>query len=238
MQALIADSEELYRLSLKEVVRAAASFERVIEVGTEHSFVAAAAGTSNVSLVVVRPASLGRAAVDFIKLVRRLYPDAALVTITEGSEVLLDAAGAGLAVPRSASVGLIIKTIRRALNLPVDMLNHNIVQPARPDIQSSLRAHGARHAGGRGGEGEVDLGRLSFRQKQILAMAADGLPNKEIAARLDIAEGTVKAHMHAIFKVLGVSNRTQAVIRYGATNENTDYRHSHAATGWMAASAV
>jgi DNA-binding NarL/FixJ family response regulator len=67
----------------------------------------------------------------------------------------------------------------------------------------------------------VDLSRLSFRQKQILAMAADGLPNKEIAARLGIAEGTVKAHMHAIFKVLDVSNRTQAVIKYSAINRVT-----------------
>ena len=42
----------------------------------------------------------------------------------------------------------------------------------------------------------------------------------EIAEARGTAEGTVKAHMHAIFKVLGVSNRTQAVIRYGATGQN------------------
>ncbi|WCL55154.1 helix-turn-helix transcriptional regulator [Gimibacter soli] len=237
MQALIADSEELYRLSLKEVVRASATFESVIEVGTEHSFVTAAAGTSNISLVVVRPASLGRGAADFIKLVRRLYPDAALVTITEGQEIPLDTAGTGLSVPRSAPVGMIIKTIRRALQLPVDHIGHTATQPARPDVGAAMRGHRTGTNGYRLKEETVDLGRLSFRQKQILAMAADGLPNKEIAARLDIAEGTVKAHMHAIFKVLGVSNRTQAVIRYGATGQDNG-RFMQPATGWMTAGAV
>ena len=81
----------------------------------------------------------------------------------------------------------------------------------------------------------IDLGRLSYRQKQILSMAADGLPNKEIAARLSIAEGTVKAHMHAIFKVLGVSNRTQAVIRYGAAG-NASPKHAPRSE-WMYAAA-
>ena len=76
---------------------------------------------------------------------------------------------------------------------------------------------------------------LSYRQKQILSMAADGLPNKEIAARLSIAEGTVKAHMHAIFKVLGVSNRTQAVIRYGAVG-NANQKHAQQGE-WMYAAA-
>ena len=55
---------------------------------------------------------------------------------------------------------------------------------------------------------------LSRRQREIINMVADGLANKEIAARLGIAEGTVKAHMHAVFKALGVTNRTQAVVLY------------------------
>jgi len=51
---------------------------------------------------------------------------------------------------------------------------------------------------------------LTKRQETVLKLAADGLQNKQIAAELDISEGTVKAHLHQAFQELGVSNRTQA----------------------------
>jgi two-component system nitrate/nitrite response regulator NarL len=39
-------------------------------------------------------------------------------------------------------------------------------------------------------------------------MVAEGLPNKEIGRRLDLSEGTVKIHLHNIYKKIGVNNRT------------------------------
>lgn len=51
---------------------------------------------------------------------------------------------------------------------------------------------------------------LTPRQNEILNLIAEGLPNKEIAARLDLSEGTVKQHNYKIFKVLQVNNRTEA----------------------------
>lgn len=53
---------------------------------------------------------------------------------------------------------------------------------------------------------------LTPRQLEVLAMIGQGLSNKLIAARLEIAESTIKMHITAIFKALGVSNRTQAAI--------------------------
>jgi PAS domain S-box-containing protein len=55
---------------------------------------------------------------------------------------------------------------------------------------------------------------LSSRQKEILALVAEGLSNSEIAAHLYLAESTVKWHVRKVFKALGVSNRAQAVARY------------------------
>jgi len=54
---------------------------------------------------------------------------------------------------------------------------------------------------------------LSARERDVLALVADGHPNREIAARLDISEHTVKFHLASIFGKLGVSTRTQAVRR-------------------------
>jgi RNA polymerase sigma factor (sigma-70 family) len=51
---------------------------------------------------------------------------------------------------------------------------------------------------------------LSERERQVLVMLAQGVPNKEIADRLHIAEGTVKNHVSNILAKLQVQNRTQA----------------------------
>lgn len=53
--------------------------------------------------------------------------------------------------------------------------------------------------------------RLSQREAQILEMIAQGLSNKMIADRLEIMEGTVKAHTYNLFKKLRVNSRTEAI---------------------------
>jgi DNA-binding NarL/FixJ family response regulator len=55
--------------------------------------------------------------------------------------------------------------------------------------------------------------RLSGRQSQVFQLLLQGMPNKVIGARLDMAEGTVKAHMNSIFRVLGVRTRVEAILR-------------------------
>ena len=53
---------------------------------------------------------------------------------------------------------------------------------------------------------------LSEREREVLALVAEGLPNKLIARRLDIAEKTVKAHLTQVFAALGVRDRTAAAL--------------------------
>ena len=54
--------------------------------------------------------------------------------------------------------------------------------------------------------------RLTSQQKEVLALIANGHPNKIIADRLSISEQTVKIHINQIFRELKVFNRTQAVL--------------------------
>jgi two-component system nitrate/nitrite response regulator NarL len=56
------------------------------------------------------------------------------------------------------------------------------------------------------------LCKLSSREECILRFIAEGDPNKIIARKLDIADATVKVHVKAIFRKIGVQNRTQAAI--------------------------
>jgi DNA-binding NarL/FixJ family response regulator len=52
---------------------------------------------------------------------------------------------------------------------------------------------------------------LTPRETEVLALVADGLSNKAIAANLRVSSETVKAHVASIFGKLGASNRTDAV---------------------------
>jgi DNA-binding NarL/FixJ family response regulator len=54
------------------------------------------------------------------------------------------------------------------------------------------------------------IGELSARQREILELVVEGLSNAEIAGRLYLSESTIKQHLRAVYKVLEVSNRTQA----------------------------
>ena len=53
---------------------------------------------------------------------------------------------------------------------------------------------------------------LSDREREVLALVSEGLPNKRIAMRLEISEKTVKSHLTRVFDRIGVSDRTQAAL--------------------------
>ena len=69
--------------------------------------------------------------------------------------------------------------------------------PAAPDTGENMRKR---------------LESLSTAQLRVLLALADGRLNKQIAADMDVTEATVKAHLSAIFRKLGVTNRSQAIL--------------------------
>jgi DNA-binding NarL/FixJ family response regulator len=54
------------------------------------------------------------------------------------------------------------------------------------------------------------LDALTDREREVLVLVAEGLPNKQIARRLEISEKTVKAHLTSVFRAIGVNDRMQA----------------------------
>jgi two-component system nitrate/nitrite response regulator NarL len=100
-------------------------------------------------------------------------------------------------VPKSASPQNILSALRLVLAgeiyVPPLMLDID-----RTTADESIRA--AREVGER----------LTERQAEVLRQLCRGLSNKEISRALDLSEKTTKSHITAIFKALGVVNRTQA----------------------------
>jgi len=59
---------------------------------------------------------------------------------------------------------------------------------------------------------ETRAPQLTDREREVLALVGEGLPNKLIARRLEISEKTVKAHLTRVFTEIGVTDRTQAAL--------------------------
>jgi DNA-binding CsgD family transcriptional regulator len=55
---------------------------------------------------------------------------------------------------------------------------------------------------------------LTEREREILACAAAGRGNKDIADQLCVSPDTVKTHLHHIYQKLGVNGRVEAILAY------------------------
>ena len=108
--------------------------------------------------------------------------------------------GASGYIPKAASADVMINALRLILAggiyLPPTLLDAPATAPRTRDNNQN------------------DV--LKPRQKEVLALLAEGKSNKAIATELGLSPGTVKVHMTRIFKSLGVSNRTEAVIASAA----------------------
>lgn len=68
----------------------------------------------------------------------------------------------------------------------------------------------------------INEAKLTARQKEVLDLLAAGKSNKQIAWALGISEGTVKVHVNAAFRALGVHNRVNATTALLAHSELAD----------------
>jgi len=94
----------------------------------------------------------------------------------------------------------------------ITMKGGSLLQPV---VASKLLRHMGQHRGqgdyrGRSYE-DVPFESLTEREIEVLALLAQGMPNKEIAIRLTISERTAKFHVSSIMGKLGATNRTEAV---------------------------
>ncbi|HJW26302.1 MAG TPA: response regulator transcription factor [Rhodocyclaceae bacterium] len=116
--------------------------------------------------------------------------------------------GASGFIPKAFSGDELLGAVR-------EVLTGNIFRPG--SLQSAKIDDAAPVPPQRGSVHPSEVG-LTDRQAQVLALMMRGLSNREIAEQLDLSEGTVKIHATAVFKALGVTSRTQALVaasRYG-----------------------
>jgi DNA-binding NarL/FixJ family response regulator len=196
IRALVVDDHPIVRTGIVGLLAASEFVEVVGEAADGEEAVALAASLEpDVVLMDLQMPRLDGAGATARILAARPETKVLVLTTYETDAQILDAIGAGAS-------GYLLKAG------PPDEIVAGIRSVARGD--TVLAPSIAAALVGRVRE-PVAAPRLSAREREVLALVADGLSNPDIARRLFIGEATVKTHLLHVFEKLGVSDRTRAV---------------------------
>ena len=207
LQLLVVDDHPLFREGIGAALRASGRDVEIVQAADAQEGLAAAETHPNLDAVlldIALPGMNGLIAIREFRLFYPLLPVIILSALESGPNARRAlAAGAAGFVPKSAPTAVILEAL-------ADVLAGGAYLPAllRGESSTTDRERAVACAPPQ----TPDLGRLTARQLEILAFMCRGKSNKEIAADFGLSEKTVKTHISAIFKVLGVVNRTRAVL--------------------------
>lgn len=197
-KVLIADDHPLFRAALSQAVSRALSEAQLQTAGNFDELCAALSADSDIDLLLLdlnMPGARGYSALVHARSVAPAVPVVVVSAYEDPSvaRAALDHGAAGF-IPKSASPELMAEAVTSVL------AGEQWVPEA---VEAAPRASN---------EFTEKLASLTPQQQRVLVMLTDGLLNKQIAIDLEISEATVKAHITAILRKLGVHTRTQAVI--------------------------
>lgn len=203
MYFVIADDHPLFRDALKGAVARLYPDATIAEADTTASLQTLLERGEEPDLLLLDLHMPGASGFSGLIHVRARFPALPVIVVSGNEEpgVMRRAVAHGASgyIPKSTSLDDMAKAIEQVLDgdvwLPASAATSQPTHlaPDEADIAKRLR----------------DLTPQQFR---VLMMLADGLLNKQIAYELGVSEATIKAHMTAILKKLGASNRTQAVV--------------------------
>jgi len=223
MRALIIDGEELFRLTLNEIISVSGPFTSIFHAPTLLKASSLKRQTNNVDLIFIHPKSIDRDEAESIAEIRKGFPTSIVLCFDARKQI--QKSSNVYFVPRAITAKNLIEMIRQIFNLSPVLRSGQ--QPSfSAKILSAIHDENKEIEAKNTKDDLSLLKKLSKRQYQILLMATEGLPNKEIACRLNIAEGTVKAHMHSLFRALNVTNRTLAVVKFGKMLKETEQKQT------------
>jgi DNA-binding NarL/FixJ family response regulator len=206
--ALIADDDELVRLALVGVVTKQLGFSHVIEAGSLDEALQRLGENSGISLALFDLRMPGMESAASLGAVRDCFPDlrVAVVSASTRREDILLALWVGVHgyVPKNLGVQDLSRALASILDgvVYVPACLAEVTPHGRVALPPSMTRPSAVTESGTPG--------LTPRQHEILQLLVDGRTNKEIARALDLSIGTVKIHLAAVFRALGVTTRAAA----------------------------
>jgi DNA-binding NarL/FixJ family response regulator len=201
MKILLADDHPLFREGVKPVLLKLDRKVTLIEAEDYPSAFAAMHRAREVDLALLDLYMPGMSGLEGVTRFRAAFPDIPVVVLSASEQVediqKLLAAGALGYVTKSSPSEVILNALKLVLDggiyVPPNLLEHAASEP--PGLPKNNH-HTA----------------LTTRQVEVLRELAKGLSNRQIGDILQVTEGTIKLHVAAIFRLLKVNNRTEAVL--------------------------
>ncbi|NRA87496.1 MAG: response regulator transcription factor [Rhizobiales bacterium] len=212
-KVVIADDHPLFRAALKQAIRKISANTKIMEVSSLSETSSILLNEKNIDLLLLdihMSDSDGFAGLIMYKQAYPLIP-IVIVSASEDSKIVKNAIdfGASGFIPKSADLSLIREAINIIFNgqswwpnTDSHTLHKSVSQQNSEEISSLFLT-------------------LTPTQSKVFMAISEGLLNKQIAFKMDISESTIKTHITAIFKKLGINSRTQAVIFAKDLEKNT-----------------
>lgn len=198
--ALVADDDEFFRMAISKILCDRLDIGEVIQTGSLDEALERLGETPGITMALFDLAMPGVESAASIGAVRELFPDIRIAVVSSSNrrQDILKALEVGVHgyVPKGLGIDELADAIRAILNGAV-YVPESLSNPPAPKAAGPLDEVGPR---------------LTPRQRDVLELLVEGKSNKEIARNLDLGEGTVKIHMAALFRALGVRNRSSAAV--------------------------
>ncbi|MEQ8406921.1 MAG: response regulator transcription factor [Gammaproteobacteria bacterium] len=204
MKVLLIDDHNLFREGLELLLQRLVNGIEVLHAVTVEKGIASLESEDRPDLVITDLSLPGVTDIDALLRVRKHAPDIPTVVVAASEDALT----VKRAIDNGAS-GYIFKStnsdeLSKALNT---ILNGGVYLPVVALSSERRSSHAHKYAN-----------EMTERQREVLKWVIRGLANKQIADKLNISTDTVKSHLKAIYEILGVNNRTQAV--YAVANSD------------------
>jgi len=201
-EILIADDHPLFRGALRQAVTLGLGPDvRLVEVASIAELETRLSEKADWDLVLLDLNMPGAYGFSGLVLLRGQYPQIPVVMVSAQEEAAVVVKsrefGASGFIPKSSTLEVIQDAVRKVLDGEVWWPPQAF---EKVDVSAEAKA---------ASEG---LASLTPQQFRVLTMVCEGLLNKQIAYELNVSEATIKAHVTAIFRKLGVRTRTQAAL--------------------------
>lgn len=202
MKILIVDDHALFRSGMVHLLQSLSPSPDVIESEDLGNACAVLQAGNDIDLVLLDLKLNDATGVDSLLTLRREAPDTTIVVLSGEQDPMvihrcIDSGAMGY-ISKAATHDELLAAIRLIVSggvyLPREAMSNGLHR----------RADGER-------SDVALLASLSDRQREVLGYLLQGKPNKTISNNMAISQNTVKAHLSAIFRILGARNRTEAV---------------------------